>query len=364
MTVVDYADLTNWHLAEGSLRRDPPPRAKILKPDVFWQSYDAHTLAYDAQFDPVDRRLRLYGPRAFQLAKTITSAELRSDQGQHRFLRQQTSRQLDIFDFACEAFPNDLWADETPLTAHSVDRDRLRGARAVMTVSKDNDLDWITDWARFHSRTQGADTVVIADNGSTSYETRDIGEALSSIGLSHVVVVAAPFKYGPRADQMTRSGRANFLQPCLLNLLRDRFLREAAGILVCDIDELVLPTSRTIFEAIQGPLGYLAFTGVWRHLDVGGASVRHAAHTLRVPGEKACPTKYAVRPTGPLGRRPMQVHQLAGVPRRLTPSGGFSYLHCSAISTSWKYARTSLSSDMVKDPETVAWLKAGLGGPI
>src|SRR5262249_35653329 len=68
------------------------------------------------------------------------------------------------------------------------------GRRVVTTMSKDNPLDWIKDWARFNVRVHRADAVIIYDNGSTSYRCDDIRDALAGLeGLDRLLVV--PWNY-------------------------------------------------------------------------------------------------------------------------------------------------------------------------
>ena len=48
------------------------------------------------------------------------------------------------------------------------------GRNCLMTLSRDNALDWIRDWAAFHVREHGADAVLFFDNGSTDYRPEEI----------------------------------------------------------------------------------------------------------------------------------------------------------------------------------------------
>ncbi|NDW60189.1 hypothetical protein G0P98_27455, partial [Yangia sp. PrR004] len=55
-------------------------------------------------------------------------------------------------------------------------------------MSKDNDLRWIEDFARFHARTQGAESILFIDNGSTTYAMSEIQGVLERAGLDALVL--------------------------------------------------------------------------------------------------------------------------------------------------------------------------------
>lgn len=71
-----------------------------------------------------------------------------------------------------------------------------RHKNIAYTLQKNNTLDWIVDWARWCVDECGSDLVVIYDNGSTDYDSREIEMALienSIVGF----VMDVPYKYGP-----------------------------------------------------------------------------------------------------------------------------------------------------------------------
>jgi hypothetical protein len=142
----------------------------------------------------------------------------------------------------------------------------LAGRRVVTTLSRDNPLPWIRDWAVFYVRLHGADAVLLYDNGSKDYTLEEIAAALSGIaGLRDVVIVSWPFPYGlgvglePRAPSVD-----NFCQTGSLDHARRCFCPQARSVLNVDIDELLPPRKRTIFEKVEeSPHAVLLFHGVW-----------------------------------------------------------------------------------------------------
>jgi len=142
---------------------------------------------------------------------------------------------------------------------------QLAGRRIVFTMSQDNDLRWITEWARYHVRVQGADTVIVFDNNSKKYQPRDIEAALLPItGLQSVAVHAWPYRYGsPDPAVLSNPYYTLFLQIAAMSVVLRRYGARAFGILNCDIDELVAsPVGQTVFDlARRSKKGLLVMRG-------------------------------------------------------------------------------------------------------
>jgi len=136
-------------------------------------------------------------------------------------------------------------------TSHAGD---FAGTRLVFTMSKDNDLAWIREWASWHNRIQGADSVVFFDNGSSRYSTGEIEETLLSTGgLKHVCVLDWRGRYG-QTDPALRINPFYilFLQVSAMSVALRRFASGAFGLMNCDIDELISsPAGTSAFELAQ-----------------------------------------------------------------------------------------------------------------
>jgi hypothetical protein len=57
----------------------------------------------------------------------------------------------------------------------------FRERRTVVTLSRNNELTWIQDWAAFNRKYHGCDGVLIYDNNSDAYGINDIYECLEPI---------------------------------------------------------------------------------------------------------------------------------------------------------------------------------------
>lgn len=349
------------------LRRDPPQTSEILNADSFWANYDSRTLIYDCVYAPSRRTLTLYTPKAYNLKSLFDQATFKLDSQPLNHGRWITSRHLDMLRFSdvqagqnlhC-VFPNfstNVRINTTDIT--------LARRNALYTMSRDNDLSWIADWAAFHQKMHGADAIVLCDNGSESYTPAQIDEALAQVpGFKAIRVVAAPLPFGPRAGDCTKWSNAKFLQAAMMNLCKDRFLSRARVILNLDVDELAVSTTgESIFDATAASrFGHITFPGYWRHATADAP--RHRDHIYIQPNESHCPTKYTLRPDSFLARFPMHVHSLSKINRKLfLQPKRFHFLHCRSISTSWKVDR---SPDTVRaltaDPDAQQIFKTAFG---
>ncbi|MEB8389296.1 hypothetical protein OO012_18885 [Rhodobacteraceae bacterium KMM 6894] len=230
---------------------------------------------------------------------------------------------------------------------------RYAGTRSMFTLSRNNTLDWVRDWARFHVETQGVESIVLFDNASDIYGTDALAEVLDNInGLQTFDVVPTPFQYGPigLGRELTS---ARYLQFGVFEITRLRFLQDAAGVLNMDIDEMAhSPQGTTVFEAAaDNEAGFLTLPGSWRY-PAPDAPMVHGAHTLRQSGdEDLMYPKWCVVPEGPQLGKSWRTHGIKGLPDQVQDSHGF--FHCRMISESWHYDRSEYT-DMALEPDPLA----------
>lgn len=350
--------------SDFSLRRDPPPRCKVLK-NSFWQHYDSTTLLYDA-VQSADGTVTLFAPKLFNLREVLEAALEPLSQDIQGRVHWRFGRHLDCVRFRLDGSRQSLplvlggATLEVPLTP--LDTETFRGSNVVYTLSKNNDLGWVRDWLHYHHAAHGANGAVIADNGSTAYSTKELLETMRAVpGYRSVAVLRAPLPFGPRLGECTSVSKAEFLQASLLNLARDRLLSTSRAMLNIDIDEMVVGRGdRSIFDATANSLfGFITFTGQWRYPCGAKDGVRHSDHLCRSSEPVVCPTKYCIRPDSFVGKRHLQVHSVANADRNLFRSRrNFSYLHLRHISTSWKYDRArDTPQALVHDSATEALFK-------
>jgi hypothetical protein len=244
----------------------------------------------------------------------------------------------------------------------------LAGARILFGMNKDNELGWIREWASFHQRLHGTDTVVLYDNGSTAYAQDELVETLRAVpGLAHIAVPRWPQPFG-RTDPAVRLNPywAHFVQIASMSAVLRRYGAQAYGILNADIDELVEAPDGTSIYDITARLkqGLAVFRGRWIEAVRTGKGVDHRAYGLSYADAKrarARPNKWALDPRRDWVRR-LDVHPywhwIAGRPlfAKVRPEGAL-YWHFRGISTSWKDERTATLPPrevLVPDPALAA----------
>jgi hypothetical protein len=254
-------------------------------------------------------------------------------------------------------------------TGHDV----FAGRKVLLTKSKNNELTWIADWIDYHVRAHEVDAVLIYDNASTDYEPTDILERIRTIpGVAAAGVVAWPYKFGrwgPNPDGTYFTG--TYCQQVGVEHGRRRFLQEAAAVVQCDIDELVVSNtkSKLFDELARSPVGAIYFGGVWiENIRDGGAKPpRH--RDFRYAGPGVGETKWAAIPRLIPDGVQMMIHDFTPG-YNPTYSRDLVYRHFRAISTSWKYARSApegfdpaihqLDTRWVDEMHLIGWLEEDL----
>ena len=347
-TSVDAAEA---QVAPVTLPADFPLRRNHIVPadergPGFDDTYDFHTLIYDAVHLPDEGRVALFAPKLLNLETVFRCGDIRLDGRSARPSWIVRHRRYDVVLLPAGGPPTHLslaysgWSGS--VTFPPAEAEAFAGRNCLLTMSRDNPLRWIRDWAAYHVREHGADAALFYDNGSQDYGPADLLRALSEVeGLAVVRVVSVTAPYGAFPARGSRS-RALFLQTAMWNVARTRFLRDARAVLPCDIDELVTRRGdRSVFDAAVGSWGgYVKFRGAWRthRLDPGQQPL-HRDHVWLPERPSGCPTKYCVVPSGWLRRNSWNTHNLAWVPfSRAFESDEFAYLHCHGISTHWKSA--------------------------
>ncbi len=332
------AQLASLSLAGSGLRRELPVRPEARTPG-YEEAYDFDTLWYDSYETPTG--VTLICPRLFNLRRVLEAARISRGGTPLRIARIRRYRRHEIVELAGTgqgALRIDIgdWHEEVPV---SPDQNRLfAGMNAALTVSRNNRLDWIADWARFHIDEHGLEALLFFDNGSTTYAPQAILDALEPLDLKRVIVIPVSQSYGPTRVKRG-SGGMNFLQVALQNIARLRFMAKARGVLLSDVDELVWRHGPTLFDAAAASfLGLAIWPGHWVVPRPGaGVPAHHADHTHMAPELGSCPTKYCIVPSGRLRRLNWDVHRPERLPfaKRLVRRD-LGFWHCKGITDNWK----------------------------
>ncbi|MGV8833666.1 MAG: hypothetical protein ACOH2N_16975 [Devosia sp.] len=364
-------------LPEGIIRGLLP--AKAERSAKFNARYERSVLFYDVYWSADGRRIILQGPPPIDLGAYYGAA---------RYVCQPSGAEVRARPFHSELVY--LVALDAPVDTTHIDivmggttqraevgqnhSPFFADTNLLFTLSKDNDLDWIIDWARFHQVNQGVDAVLLFDNMSTRYSASDLEAALLSVdGLKRVGVVPVPFNY-PLEDPALpkRLFWAHFLQPGIIVNMFRRYGMATKGILNCDIDELAVPLgSETVFEsAARSRSGTVYFRGCWIEPvpDVARpGGYRHRDFTQVVAGtdvSRGSTDKWALTPH----RRWLQnlaihpyAHALVNRPMLTRRKPGTAFIaHFKAISNGWKYDRSVVpksSAQLQTDPALVETMR-------
>ena len=224
------------HLAGVKLPEDGPhARAHLLaeadRTEAYRAKYDRHTLFYDCvRLDGQDRLL-FTAPRFLNLWPLFRDG-LRIDGTRPRRLSRRTYPKYELVQAPAPRDRMTLEIDgrETEIVPNAPLAPRFAGLNAVMTMNRNNRLDWIADWLTFHVRAHGLEAALIKDNGSDAYTLDDLARCVASVkGLKTAVVMSAPFEYGTELPRRASPVSPMFLQLALMNLARVETLSRARG---------------------------------------------------------------------------------------------------------------------------------------
>jgi hypothetical protein len=217
--------------------------------------------------------------------------------------------------------------------------DFLAGLNCQMTISKDNNLEWIRQQLTHHVENCGVEAVCYIDNGSTAYSLSELEEVLTSVNLKKAVLISMPFKWG--GLNKTTPNRELYLQTAAYNLARLRFLSKARGVLRIDTDEIMTTPkgAKTVFDEAQAArLGFVFFYGSNRlpPPDKEGP-FEFSDHVYTPIKQDLAVNNWCVNPQGVLGRFQWRCHNLEhNILEKFQELPGRHYYHCLGIGTGWK----------------------------
>jgi len=230
----------------------------------------------------------------------------------------------------------------------------FRNERMLVTINKNNRLEWIADWARFYVKEHGASAVILYDNGSTDYSTDDLRETFASVpGLKQALVVPWNFKFGmtdPHRGPKLGGNWVRFAQPPIYTHAFRKYAAKARSIVNVDIDELVIsPHRKSVFKAAErAPFGVVRFNWIWVEniREDQSALPRHSQFVVRKRGlaAKNRGKKWAINPRRSWlasWRAQLWTHQVRGWFNLTGASIDFFAYHFIGVTTNWSWDRTA-----------------------
>lgn len=214
--------------------------------------------------------------------------------------------------------------------------------KVIFTLSKNNDLAWIRDWAKFYSTVHGVNAILFYDNDSDAYSANEILEVISAVdGIETAVVVNWPFKYGPGGTN-SKNWDSDYCQYGAMEHARLRFLQKAVGVLNNDIDELVVSNDgRSVFDWLaDSSTGALAYAGRWvENVGITDSVPLHSNFRYMDPSRPLCTKKWCLDPRRMPQDIQWNVHSFGGGFSPDFPKGIF-HRHFVGVNSNWKTDRT------------------------
>jgi tetratricopeptide (TPR) repeat protein len=347
--------LSSWSV---DLDRDPirnPPRPLSLRHLDYEDNFDFTTIFYDCFWDHTGGAIILIGPPLANLETDLDLAIVACPSMveckatlRHVFLGCQVVVRppLGTTGLIIRTRTRETFIAPQPNLC-----DLFRDRRAIVTLSRNNNLVWIRDWAQFNQRYHGCNGVLIYDNDSNEYCIDDIYDHLQDLGQDmQIVVLAWPFKYGVPDWRLPISyGLADSLycQTGMLEHARHRYLAHARSILNTDIDELVITEGESsIFELVEhSTTGLLILDGVWVENYPSGRNgalrepPRHRDFACVSTAEQVgCESKWAVVPARVPHAAQWHIHRIFGMPPSESRQVA-ALRHFKAINTAWTVDR-------------------------
>lgn len=360
-------DRTTAFLPEDDALRRKPRAPHKQRPVIFHERFEDRALVYDCFWHADGERILLVGPPPMNLRPHYRRASYTAmPSGTKLAARYHPSLSTMITELsgapAGTTSVRLAFADhdfELPVGANFADL--FAGRRVLFTMSKDNELGWIAEWARWHAKLHGTDAIILFDNGSTRYGVGDIEETLLGVpGIERLAVPSWPGRFGMTDHALAINPYwSHFLQISSMSVALRRLGASASGLLNCDIDELAATHSgRSIYSYLpEARHGLVVFRGQW--VEATGSGGTHTAFTQRLRDRRAArsgPKKWVLDPKRDWVKR-LAVHPywhwVYSRPAfgKTMPRDAF-YRHFRAINTNWKEGRTQAADPAALEPDT------------
>ncbi len=342
---------------EGRLAR-LPRKAFFPRPARFFSTFEEKALIYDCFWHGDGSRILLLCPPPMSLGENWRAARFfaRGQKLAARFFKARSSMLVELCGAPSDSIEVEMkfaGMDYTIPVQKNLSQ-QFAGSKIVFTMNRNNPLEWICEWARFHATMHNANGLILFDNGSDAYDCSDIEQALARIaGFEKVLVVSWPYRFGSRdPGVLLHPYWAHFLQNSAFSHVLRRFGAGAHGLLNMDIDELADPVAGSdVFEMARGsPSGFHVLNGRWvENIMDGQAPARKPIHTdfthvLRDIRQGLNARKWALDPSREwledLAMQPSW-HKIKQMPKslvRISTQG--SYWHFRGINTNWKHDRS------------------------
>ena len=241
---------------ESGIRRIIPNLQKFAEGEL--KKFDSRTIFFDVFLDTSQRKLLALGPCLLNLKKEILPLEVSVDDQPIKFRLDEVER---LVFFESQELPTNLnenfslkfkfktFVRTLELNINESNawvRESEDAHLTISTLQKDNHIEWIEDWVKWHSRLYGVKRLIFYDNGSSNREK--LLRRLSHLE-DEVKVIFVDWNYPYGLEQYECA------QPGSLNHARLAFPIRNSYCINLDIDEfLVMLNNQHLVEYLDQKL--------------------------------------------------------------------------------------------------------------
>lgn len=352
-----------------------PPRPKHLQDSAYLDKFDSDTIFYDAYRS--DNNVILTGPPLRNLRGDVEDSLSKAVPPECTIEIMELDRVCHICITNADSIGNSLNL-QLGNNVYNVDisesfTNEYEDKIVLFTKSKNNDLNWIRDWAQYYVRIHGVNAVLLYDNGSTDYSVLEISEALQIEGLDVATVVEWPFKFGPQGGKWNgpeeRPWDSDYCQYGIFEHARQKYLKESYALISHDIDELmVIEDNASLIDHLRkSDSDYISYTGVWIEVPLRRVSSSPSFSDYGFINSHGSPTsaKWSALSQNIRDAEQWKTHGVAGKSAEKLPM--IRHRHFRGITTNWKWDRTRnadrLSTDFALDRKMISLMEGAFSAP-
>ena len=348
---------TNYDLVRVPPTLDHPNSLK------YFSTFDFHTVFSDIFL--CGEEIRLVGPPYLNLREVLAAAEFRIDGGMTidaAEIRWEEMDRMSRTSLPLIRSSELTWVPETvSLVLPDLELssqigashwDAFEGTNALVTMNRNNRLETIVQWVELNVQANDVDALLLFDNRSTWYSSKEVLDAVSAVdGIKTAVVVEWPHPYGALSKNLD----SDFGQYTAWETAHWRFLKNARTVIICDVDELMLSDDgRAVSElALETGNGVLYM----RSSDVPPVVARasdqnslrqHSDFIFKGVGPMG-PRKYCYVPNRLLPQQQLKVHAVSYAHDN-GPSQG-TVRHFKGLHMAWREGLNSYSLPLIENLE-------------
>ncbi|TSI13933.1 hypothetical protein [Brevibacterium aurantiacum] len=344
---------------DGDFKRTPPRPTELQEAD-YMGKFDADTILYDAY--RTDTHIRLTCPPLLNLEDEVISELARAVGPTHDVLVSNLDRvsHIDISDptKTIDQVQVSFGTKEYLLSVTPSRLEDYSNKTVLLSKSKNNDLQWLSDWAKYYATQHHVDAILLYDNGSTEYTAEQARQAITVEGIEVATVVSWPFRFGPQGGKWSGSTKrpwdSDFCEYGIIEHARHKYLGKSSVLISHDIDELlVVEDNNPILEHLKTcKADYLQYSGIWIEDIRDNKSEPPRFQDYQYANSKGTPTttKWLAHPQKIQTAKQWKTHSVNGAQAETNPF--LKHRHFKGITTNWKWDRSE-SRDHPKAGEIV-----------